>query len=299
QAVEETQRKEVQALLEELPQRLASHPGEKAKPAVPKFNHKRSAKSVMSKMKIKMATDPGSLEADHEMETEAASGIIKIDECTIAENDGRDMLEYCRCFTNHWSGVSKEDVLELSNYMTFSTVSTNEVIVKKGDAGSFVCIILSGLAEARVGSGIVIPPGNFVGELALFKRGERNATVISIHPVTVVAHITMDNLMAIHNSNPALSCRFIKLLTEAGVVKMRNFAMRGLHNPALILSKNGRMRVNFEGALSKVSAGVPRRRHRGRTSFESAFSTLQERTRGAHGVIVRVHDHVMYGVHTM
>lgn len=83
--------------------------------------------------------------------------------------------------------LDAEALAELLRYVTVKTLSRGEVLCEQGDPGDSVMIVKSGLLKACVfslqGKEIVLDylgPGSLIGELAVFDRNPRGATVAAV-----------------------------------------------------------------------------------------------------------------------
>jgi len=81
---------------------------------------------------------------------------------------------------NIFEGINPlEHQVILDKYFTRRTFNANEEIVKKGDSGDEMFIILEGTAKVKVSGRVYIDlnPGEVFGEICLIDSGARNASI--------------------------------------------------------------------------------------------------------------------------
>lgn len=94
-----------------------------------------------------------------------------------------------------------------------------EIIISEGDVGTCMYVIQEGQAEAFVRKGrreirlSLLNPGDFFGEMALFDREVRSATVRSIGESRVLT-VDKRNLLRRIQEDPTLALRLIETLTR-------------------------------------------------------------------------------------
>ncbi len=93
-----------------------------------------------------------------------------------------------------------------------------EVIIREGEVGNCMYVVQEGRVEVVVGSGEdeirldVSGPGTFFGEMAVFDRDVRSATVRALGPVRVIT-VDKKNLMRRIHEDPALAFRLIETMS--------------------------------------------------------------------------------------
>lgn len=101
--------------------------------------------------------------------------------------ENRELLEWSRMcsFFKTLSDYTKADVC---SKLKTSFFSTNEVMVREGDVGDRMFIILTGSVGIYNANGLIDSVGsnNIIGEMALENNTRRNATVIAHEPVTAL-----------------------------------------------------------------------------------------------------------------
>ena len=93
-----------------------------------------------------------------------------------------------------------------------------EVIIQEGDVGDCMYVIQEGQAEVVIGSGgneillNVLEPGAFFGEMAVFERDVRSATIRALGEVRVIT-VDKKNFMRRVHEDPALAFRLVETMS--------------------------------------------------------------------------------------
>lgn len=95
------------------------------------------------------------------------------------------------------------------------TLATGQTLVREGDPGDEVMIVLEGEARVAVGGTIVgtIGPGDCVGEMAVLANAPRSATVTSSTPLRVLV-VGSDRFADVLDAAPRLAQRLSALLVN-------------------------------------------------------------------------------------
>jgi CRP/FNR family transcriptional regulator, cyclic AMP receptor protein len=94
-----------------------------------------------------------------------------------------------------------------------------EVIIREGDVGDCMFVIQNGQAEVIIGSGTgevqlnVLGPGAFFGEMAVFERDVRSATVRALGEARVIT-VDKRNFMRRVHEDPALAFRLVETMSN-------------------------------------------------------------------------------------
>ncbi len=106
-----------------------------------------------------------------------------------------EMLKRVPIFT----GLDRKHIAQLSRIMVPRTFKTGDVIIKEGDQGAGVFVIISGQVEVVGGAQKASPtvlntlgPGDFFGEMALFEGFPRSATVRALEETELLAMTRWD-----------------------------------------------------------------------------------------------------------
>jgi CRP/FNR family transcriptional regulator, cyclic AMP receptor protein len=83
-----------------------------------------------------------------------------------------------------FAGLAEEDLERIAEMGEPVSFGQKETIVEKGSSGDAMYVLLWGTAEVEVGGRVHKPgAGQVVGEMALFSRKKRTATVTASDPV--------------------------------------------------------------------------------------------------------------------
>ena len=94
-----------------------------------------------------------------------------------------------------------------------------EMIVRKGEVGNCMYVVQQGQVEVFVGSGDdeirlnVLSPGAFFGEMAVFDKDVRSASVRALGPARVLT-VDKKNLMRRVHEDPALAFRLVETMSH-------------------------------------------------------------------------------------
>lgn len=93
-----------------------------------------------------------------------------------------------------------------------------EVIIQEGDVGDCMYVIQEGQAEVVIGNGEneillnVLEPGAFFGEMAVFERDVRSATIRALGEARVIT-VDKKNFMRRVHEDPALAFRLVETMS--------------------------------------------------------------------------------------
>ena len=94
-----------------------------------------------------------------------------------------------------------------------------EVIISEGEVGNCMFVVQEGQVEVFVGSGEdkirlnLLKPGEFFGEMAVFDRDVRSASVRALGPARVLT-VDKKNLMRRVHEDPALAFRLVETMSH-------------------------------------------------------------------------------------
>ena len=97
--------------------------------------------------------------------------------------------------------------------------ANGEVIIREGEVGHCMYVVQDGQVEVFVGSGDdeirlnIISRGAFFGEMAVFDRDVRSASVRALGPARVLT-VDKKNLMRRVHEDPALAFRLIETMSH-------------------------------------------------------------------------------------
>ena len=97
--------------------------------------------------------------------------------------------------------------------------ANGELIISEGEVGTCMYVVQDGEVEVFVGSGDdeihlnVLKPGAFFGEMAVFDRDVRSASVRALGPARVLT-VDKKNLMRRVHEDPALAFRLVETMSR-------------------------------------------------------------------------------------
>lgn len=85
-------------------------------------------------------------------------------------------------------GLTKEALFEVAQMTTEVTYPSGEAVVREGDPGDALYIIVEGTVEVDAGGRVVarMAAGDFFGEISLFDGEPRSATVVAVDEVVLL-----------------------------------------------------------------------------------------------------------------
>ena len=110
-----------------------------------------------------------------------------------------------------FAGISAESMERLAAVAGEQEFAPGQFIVRQGQVGTGLYVILSGSVKVLRGSDVVarLSKGEFFGELSVIDQQPRNASVEAAESATVLALASWD-LLALLESDPKLSLNMIK-----------------------------------------------------------------------------------------
>jgi len=110
-----------------------------------------------------------------------------------------------------FSGISAESMERLASVTGEQEFAQGQFIVRQGQVGTGLYVILSGAVKVLRGSDelVRLGRGEFFGELSVIDQQPRNASVQAAEPTEVLALASWD-LLALLETDPQLSLNMIK-----------------------------------------------------------------------------------------
>lgn len=110
-----------------------------------------------------------------------------------------------------FAGISADSMERLAAVAGEQDFGAGQFIVRQGQVGTGLYVILSGSVKVLRGSDVVarLGRGEFFGELSVIDQRPRNASVEAAEPTVVLALASWD-LFALLESDPKLSLNMIK-----------------------------------------------------------------------------------------
>jgi CRP-like cAMP-binding protein len=126
-----------------------------------------------------------------------------------------------------FAGFSREQTSILSAYLDCYGVSTHSVVVREGDVGDFLAILVTGRALiVKTFDGVEkviheLRPGEMIGEMSLVDGKQRFASCIAVEP-SDFAVLTKENLHKLLAEYPVLGNQLLLMLLGVTVERLRH-----------------------------------------------------------------------------
>jgi CRP-like cAMP-binding protein len=125
-----------------------------------------------------------------------------------------------------FAGFSREETSSISRYLDCYGVPTQSVVIREGDEGDFMAILVTGRAMiVKEVDGVEkimyqLKPGDMIGEMSLVDGQRRFASCVSTEPsdFAVLTNAKLTNML---REQPALGNKFLLLLLRLYAERMR------------------------------------------------------------------------------
>jgi CRP-like cAMP-binding protein len=110
-----------------------------------------------------------------------------------------------------FEGCAGEVVADVAEVTTEQAFADGEIIVRQGQVGNGLCIVVSGAVRVVAGSQEVarLGPGDHFGELSVIDQQPRGASVVADGPTVCLALASWD-LMPLLRAQPALALNMLR-----------------------------------------------------------------------------------------
>lgn len=124
---------------------------------------------------------------------------------------------------NLFSNFDFEEVAIISQYLSCYKFQDRQLLMKKGEIGNDLGIVLSGDVHIIDGEVLIATrkPGEIVGEMALIRSSARMADVVAAS-TGEIAVMSFTNIERIKNEHPRIAVKLIVLLTESTLRKLQD-----------------------------------------------------------------------------
>jgi len=130
---------------------------------------------------------------------------------------------------------SRDDIAVLADYMEVYRARPGDIIIREGDAGDFMLLIIEGdvdiLKKGARGEQqhmTSVGPGMTLGEMSMIDGEPRFATCLATRPTTF-AVLTRDNMAKIILDHPSLGSKILVKLVTMLSLRLRQTSARLLH----------------------------------------------------------------------
>jgi predicted acylesterase/phospholipase RssA/CRP-like cAMP-binding protein len=162
-------------------------------------------------------------------------------------SDQRSEIREYLASTDFFRGLNEEMFASVEAELEWISVNTGEVLMRQGEPGDSLMVLLSGRLRASVtredGSETPVgevSPGEVVGEMSLIAEDRRSATVRAVRPSTL-ARLTRTGFKRLHALHPDI----MQHLAELVVRRLRSVHATGR-------SCNTRMTIGIIGATADI-----------------------------------------------
>ena len=131
--------------------------------------------------------------------------------------------ELTRNFPALCGSLSRAEVDQLLAALERRELAAQEVLLTAGEPSACGYLLLSGNLEVVIdptGARVVVPPGNFIGEVSLLDGGPATATVLAGSPAVVLC-LKRDALDGLRKSAPRVAGSLVRAMTIAVVARLR------------------------------------------------------------------------------
>ena len=161
------------------------------------------------------------------------------------EDNVVELLRNCQKNSSHFHGFEESEIEFLANKLKVVVLQLDDYIVKEGDDACFVSLILRGTAAVRHKRKLIggLESGDVLGELSLFDQFSRGADVLVSSSTSTVAIFTFQDLREIHQENPSLGLKVLRIFTNAACNKLRRRCLNNLkpESPTVSPCSNDRL----------------------------------------------------------
>ena len=127
---------------------------------------------------------------------------------------------------------SREDIITMAGYMNVYRVQPGEIIIREGDGGDFMLLIVEGFVDI-LKQGVrreqqhmtTVGPGMTLGEMSMIDGEPRFATCIATEP-TVFAVLHRDDMAKIILDHPSLGSKILVKLVSMLSGRLRQTSAR-------------------------------------------------------------------------
>ena len=126
-----------------------------------------------------------------------------------------------------FAGFSRQETAMLSEYMECYGVPRESVVLREGDEGDFLAILVTGRAVVLKSHGApderivrTLAPGALIGEMSLIDGQRRFASCVTTEP-SDFAVLSRENLNAILADHPRLGNKFLLMLLRLSTLRLR------------------------------------------------------------------------------
>lgn len=155
----------------------------------------------------------------------------KVGKGTVLAQEIADLVGRSQFFAE----FSREDIAILTDYVQTYRAQPGQVIIREGDAGDFMLLIIEGAvdilkkgARGEQQHMTSVGPGMTLGEMSMIDGEPRFATCLATRP-TLFAVLNRDNMAKIILDHPSLGSKILVKLVTMLSLRLRQTSARLLH----------------------------------------------------------------------
>ena len=114
----------------------------------------------------------------------------------VSTEEAEALLTFVQTISSSFRGFLADEVTVLSENLSVMRFDEEQVVMQKGESGSWFGVLLSGTLTVKITDTILIPipAGAIIGEMAMWHRGaERSATIVGGQP-GLIATMLVDEI---------------------------------------------------------------------------------------------------------
>lgn len=155
----------------------------------------------------------------------------KIGKGTVLAREISDLVGKSQFFAE----FSRDDIGVLSDYMDVYRAQPGDLIIREGDGGDFMLLIIEGDVDILKKGGrgeqqhmTTVGPGMTLGEMSMIDGEPRFATCLATRP-TMFAVLSRDNMAKIILDHPSLGSKILVKLVTMLSLRLRQTSAKLLH----------------------------------------------------------------------
>lgn len=162
--------------------------------------------------------------------------------------------------TETFSNFYTEEIKEIIHYLSIHKFFKNQMLMRKGDQGSYLGIILSGQVDI-VDDNVILAtcyPGDLLGEMALVRSEPRSADVIAVVDGEI-AILAFEDIEILRDQHPHVAVKLINVLTSSTVKKLEASKQKNTHKYIALIADDSQSKdlIKFVIKYKDVFSNYP------------------------------------------
>ena len=179
----------------------------------------------------------------------------------VSTEEAEALLTFVQTISSSFRGFLADEVTVLSENLSVMRFDEEQVVMQKGESGSWFGVLLSGTLTVKITDTILIPipAGAIIGEMAMWHRGaERSATIVGGQP-GLIATMLVDEIGSLMVAYPAVGAKLMRMLGRTAISKTLENKQRERTAKLKPTIQWGKVREAVQSAASLDMAGVAHR----------------------------------------